>query len=115
MINIVENTLRDGSYVIDFQFSKEQTADIVAGIDQLGFEYIEVGHGLGLGAWNNPKTGLAKENDQDYIIAARNAAPNAKIGVFFIPDIGTKDDIQKAVDNGIDFIRIKLMKNHQLY
>lgn len=106
MINIVENTLRDGSYVIDFQFDKEQTSHISGGLSRLGFKYIEVGHGLGLGAYNNPKTGLSKEDDATYIQSAVNAAPDAHIGTFFIPGIGTKDDISKAIDNGIKFIRI---------
>jgi len=106
MINIIENTLRDGSYVIDFQFSQEQTYDITSGLDQLGFQYIEVGHGLGLGAWNNPKIGLAKESDEVYITTAKKVAENAKVVAFFIPEIGTIDDIQAAYENGLDFIRI---------
>jgi 4-hydroxy-2-oxovalerate aldolase len=106
MINIVENTLRDGSYVIDFQFDKHQTSNITSGLSELGFNLIEVGHGLGLGAWNNPKAGLSKESDADYIIAAVEAAQNAMVGVFFIPGIGTIDDIDKAIDLGIKFIRI---------
>lgn len=106
MINIVENTLRDGSYLIDFQFDRIQTSTITAGLSKLGFKYIEIGHGLGLGAWNNAKAGLSKENDTEYIKAAREAAPDSQICVFFIPGIGTIDDIQKAVDSGIDFIRI---------
>ena len=61
MLNIIENTLRDGSYVVDFQFNKEQTGEISRGLNELGFNLIEVGHGLGLGAWKNPKHGLSKE------------------------------------------------------
>lgn len=106
MINIVENTLRDGSYIIDFQFDKKQTKEIANGLSRLGFKMIEVGHGLGLGAWNNPKAGLSKENDEVYIRSAIEGAPNANIGVFFIPGIGTADDINKAIDLGIKFIRI---------
>jgi 4-hydroxy-2-oxovalerate aldolase len=106
MINIVENTLRDGSYVVDFQFTQENTFEIVKGLDKLGFKYIEVGHGLGLGAWKNPKTGLAKESDEIYILSAKKAINKSKIGVFFIPGIGTKEDIHKAKEFGIDFIRI---------
>jgi 4-hydroxy-2-oxovalerate aldolase len=106
MIHIIENTLRDGSYVIDFQFDRKQTAEITRGLAALGFEYIEVGHGLGLGAWNNPKAGLSRENDETYISAAIEAAPDAKIGVFFIPGIGTMEDMDKAIDLGIRFIRI---------
>jgi len=106
MITILENTLRDGSYPINFQFDRKQTGDITRGLASLGFDYIEVGHGLGLGAWNNPKIGLAKENDVTYIQAAKKAAPNAKITVFFIPGIGTEEDIDKAVETGISFLRI---------
>jgi 4-hydroxy-2-oxovalerate aldolase len=106
MINIIENTLRDGSYLIDFQFDKEQTGSIANGLNALGFQFIEIGHGLGLGAGVKPEIGLAKESDANYIRAAKQAAPNAKIGVFFIPGIGTKEDIDLAVNEGIDFIRI---------
>lgn len=106
MINIIENTLRDGSYRVNFKFSADDTYRIVRGLDKLGFRHIEVGHGLGLGAWNKPHIGLARENDKRYIKAARKAAKNAKIGTFFIPHIGTKDDIKLAVDSGIDFIRV---------
>jgi 4-hydroxy-2-oxovalerate aldolase len=112
MINIVENTLRDGSYAIDFQFSKENTYDVVNGLDRLGFDYIEVGHGFGLGAGINPKIGLAKESDEEYITAARKGAQHAQIGVFFIPGIGTKDDIRAAKESGIDFIRIGINIDH---
>src|SRR5687767_14176120 len=107
MITIVENTLRDGSYVVDFQFTSRNTFDITNGLARLGFKMIEVGHGLGLGAWNNPKAGLSKENDEEYIRAARKAADgNAQIGVFFIPGLGTKDDMKRAKDAGVDFLRI---------
>lgn len=50
MATILENTIRDGSYVLDFQFSAEQSNIVVEGLDRLGFKFIEVGHGLGLGA-----------------------------------------------------------------
>lgn len=106
MINIIENTLRDGSYVIDFQFTKEQTEAVVSGLDALNFNFIEVGHGLGLGAWNNPKCGLAAESDEVYITSAKNASSNAQIVAFFIPGIGKKEDIIKAKEYGLDFIRI---------
>jgi 4-hydroxy-2-oxovalerate aldolase len=106
MINIVENTLRDGSYVLDFQINKYQTANITKGLFDLGFQYIEVGHGLGLGAWNKADIGLAKEDDITYIRAAKEAAPTANITAFFIPGIGTEQDIEKAIDAGMSFLRI---------
>ena len=106
MLNIIENTLRDGSYVVDFQFDKKQTGEISRGLNELGFNLIEVGHGLGLGAWKNSKYGLSKENDEGYITSAIEAAPKADIGVFFIPGIGDFDDLNKAITLGVKFIRI---------
>ena len=106
MATIVENTVRDGSYVVDFQLSSQQSNSIVGGLDSLGFEYIEIGHGLGLGAGRNPSIGLSKETDETYILGAKSVSKNAKIGVFYIPGIGTIDDIRQAVDCGVDFIRI---------
>lgn len=105
MINIIENTLRDGSYVIDFQFTKEQTFKVVSELDKLGFKCIEVGHGLGLGAYKNPKCGISAENDETYIRTAREAASQAQVVAFFIPGIGTIEDMYIAKDNGLDFIR----------
>lgn len=129
MAQIIENTIRDGSYAVNFQLTAEQSTNIVKGLDEIGFEYIEIGHGLGLGAGANPKTGLSKETDETYIKAAREVAKNARLGVFFIPGIGCEDDIRRAVDLGIDFIRVganidrynemysaaKLIKNNGLW
>jgi len=106
MATIIENTVRDGSYAVNFQLSLEQSNSIVKGLDELGFEYIEIGHGLGLGAGKSAVTGLAKESDETYIKGAKSVARHSKIGVFFIPGIGSLDDIHMAADLGVDFIRI---------
>jgi isopropylmalate/homocitrate/citramalate synthase len=44
--DILEVTLRDGSYLIDFQFTAEDTTTIAAALESIGFRWIEVGHGL---------------------------------------------------------------------
>lgn len=106
MTTIVENTVRDGSYAVNFQLSLEQSNSIVKGLDELGFEYIEVGHGLGLGAGKSAATGLAKETNEAYIKGAKSVALNSKIGAFFIPGIGSLDDIRMVADLDVDFIRI---------
>ena len=106
MVTILENTVRDGSYTVDFQFSLVESNSIVKGLDGLGFDYIEVGHGLGLGAGKNKSFGYSKETDQVYIDGAKSASRNAKIGVFYIPGIGCLNDIQMATNLGVDFIRV---------
>ncbi len=108
MINnykVFDATLRDSSYAVNFQFSKQDTMEICYELEKSGINYIEVGHGLGLGA-SSSKLGFAKEKDVDYLIAARNSLKKAKFGAFFIPGIGNNSDIKKAEKEGASFIRI---------
>lgn len=103
--DIIDATLRDGSNAVNFQFTAEETRAIVAGLSQAGIEWIEVGHGLGLGA--SERSGkVAKETDKTYITTAREASSTAKIGCFFIQTIGRKEEMLAARDWGLDFIRI---------
>jgi 4-hydroxy 2-oxovalerate aldolase len=102
---IMDCTLRDGSYVNNFQFTLKDTKKICEKLDQSGIEFIEVGHGIGLGASRNTKF-KAKESDVNYCKAAKESTKKSKLGVFAIPNIASLDDIRKAKDNGMDFVRI---------
>lgn len=103
--DILEVTLRDGSYLIDFQFTAEDTANIAAALERVGFRWIEIGHGLGLGASRAGK-GEAAATDEQYLEAAASALTQAKWGTFFIPGIGTADDLRTAARFGMKFVRV---------
>ena len=103
--DILEVTLRDGSYLIDFQFTAEDTATIAAALESIGFRWIEVGHGLGLNASQSGR-GMAAATDEEYMDAAAQALQHAKWGMFFIPGIGREEDIRLAARYGMSFIRI---------
>jgi len=103
--DILEVTLRDGSYLIDFQFTAADTATIAAALESIGFRWIEVGHGLGLNASQAGK-GMAAATDEEYLEAAAQALKHAKWGMFFIPGIGREEDIRLAARYGMSFIRI---------
>lgn len=99
-------TIRDGSYVIDYQFNVEDTFIVARGLSQAGIRHIEVGHGLGLNAQNVGK-GSAAISDSQYISTARAAVKGESlIGSFFIPGIGTEDSLRAAADAGLDFVRL---------
>jgi len=112
-VEILECTLRDGSYAVDFKFTERDTVLLAGVLAKLGFQWIEVGHGLGLGATRAGK-GSMPASDERLIESAKNAAmanaPSdhapAKIGAFFIPGIGTADDLKSARSAGLDFVRI---------
>lgn len=104
-IEILECTLRDGSYAIDYQFTVEDTAIIASGLENAGFRMIEVGHGIGLNASNAGK-GKAAATDEEYLEVTSRTLKSAEFGMFFIPGIGRKCDLKLAADYGMDFVRV---------
>jgi len=104
-INILDCTIRDGSYVIDFQFEKKIISYITKGLAEAGIQKIEVGHGVGFDAYRSQYT-PAKHSEEEYIRTASLFKGKSKIGHFFIPNIGKNENISKSVDWGLDFIRI---------
>jgi 4-hydroxy-2-oxovalerate aldolase len=103
--DVLEVTLRDGSYVIDFQFTAEDTSTLVTALETVGFRWIEIGHGLGMNARDKGKR-LAAASDAEYLEAAAQAAQSARWGMFFIPGIGTEEDLRLAARYKMPFVRI---------
>lgn len=104
-VEILDTTLRDGSYPIEFQFTAEDTALIASALESAGIGLIEVGHGLGLGAARAGK-GDQAATDEAYLRAAANVLSRARFGAFFIPGVGVDDDLHLAADCGMHFVRI---------
>ncbi|NQT22271.1 MAG: 4-hydroxy-2-oxovalerate aldolase, partial [Candidatus Omnitrophica bacterium] len=104
-IDILDTTLRDGNYAVDFQFTGRDTEIIALALEKAGFKWIEIGHGLGLNASNCGK-GVAAATDREYLEAARKSLSKAKYGMFFIPGIGRSQDIKMASDLGMSFVRV---------
>ena len=55
---ILDTTIRDGSYAVNFQYNAEDLRTIIGELDGAGMPYIEVGHGVTIGAtnaWVTPK------------------------------------------------------------
>ena len=96
---LLDCTLRDGSYLNNFQFSKKQTTEICRKLEKSGVEIIEVGHGLGLGASRINKY-KAKESDIDYGKSASRALSKSDWGMFCIPGIANLDDVKILKDLG---------------
>lgn len=104
-VQLLDTTIRDGSYVVDFQFTARDTAVIAAALDDAGIDFIEIGHGLGLNA-SDATEHRAADTDAAYIEAALAVVNHAKCGVFFIPGIGRRSDIKMAAAAGISFLRV---------
>ena len=105
MTTIIDCTLRDGSYEMNFRFTASDTRIICRELEEAGVELIEVGHGVGLGATERT-TQKATETDEEYMIAAKETLTKAKWGMFCIPGIATIDDIDLAAKYKMGFIRV---------
>jgi len=103
-LDILETTLRDGNYVVNFQFTARDTGWLAGQLEACGMNYIEIGHGLGIGASQVYKK--AGATDAEYIKAAKRAVRRAKIGMFAIPGVAKIEDITAAADLGLDFLRV---------
>lgn len=102
---ILDCTIRDGSYAIDFKFTAADTALIAGLLDKAGVRYIEIGHGLGLGA-SEAGQGRSASRDLEAIERTREAVSDGRIGAFFIPGIGTEAHLRDAAAAGLDFVRV---------
>jgi len=106
-IEILDCTLRDGSYVIDNYFTRVDTSLITSLLFKSGIKLVEVGHGMGLGA-SSKKFGYSLYKDEDYIESAVLTKEDklCKVGSFFFPFIGDNTTIKSAKNAGLDFLRV---------
>jgi 4-hydroxy 2-oxovalerate aldolase len=104
-IRITDSSLRDGSHAIAHQFTVDQVASIVEGLDRAGVPVIEVSHGDGLGG-SSFNYGFGRENERDLVAVAAKTATQAKIACLMLPGVGVTDDIRAAADLGASVIRI---------
>jgi 4-hydroxy 2-oxovalerate aldolase len=105
MVRLLDCTLRDGSYAINFQFTARDTARLVAALDSAGIELIEVGHGVGLGA-SQKGHGDAAETDEAYLAAAASAVRRAQFGMFCIPGVAQLAGVDLAAEYKMGFLRV---------
>lgn len=104
-MTLFDTTIRDGSYALDFKWTYEDVSKILTKVEKLGFEYIEIGHGLGLNA-SSAEHGYSLLSDIEYMKIAGNTLKKSKYGFFCIPGIARYDDLKIANDNGVAFVRV---------
>jgi 4-hydroxy-2-oxovalerate aldolase len=102
---IMDCTIRDGSYAIDFKFTAADTSLLAGLLDDAGLPYVEIGHGLGLGA-GRAGGQAAPSSDAEVIERSRERARRTRLGAFFIPGIGNERDLREAAAAGLDFVRV---------
>ena len=83
-IVITDPTLRDGSHACSHQISEEQLLKYTGAADQTGVDYIEIGHGNGLGA-SSLQLGENLIEETRMLTLARSVIKNSKMSVHLMP------------------------------
>lgn len=100
---VLDTTVRDGSYAVNFQYTDDDVRRIVGDLDAAGIPYIEIGHGVTIGA--AAAQGPAAHTDEEYFRAARSVVRNARLGAVIVPALARIETVDLAGDY-LDFLRI---------
>lgn len=103
-IRLLDVTLRDGMHAVSHQFTKETMATLATQLDTIGLDFIEFGHGNGLGG-SSIQYGMSSSTDLEYLQAVTAVVKNTTLSAVTIPGIGTRFDLQMAYDCGVRVAR----------
>ena len=109
-MKILDTTVRDGSYSVNFKFSCEDVKEIVTKLEKLNMDYIEIGHGLGLDA-SSLEYGYSLHTDVEYMKVASENIKNTPFGFFCIPGIAKLESLKIAKEHGVSFVRVGVNAN----
>lgn len=105
-IIVTDPTLRDGSHACSHQISVEQIRRYAAAAEAAGVDFLEVGHGNGLGA-SSLQVGLSLVPERDMLTAARACLRNTGLSVHVMPGFATANrEIANAIEVGVDLFRV---------
>lgn len=102
---VCDTTLRDGSHSVAHQFTEADVQEITRGLDASGVPIVEVTHGDGLGG-SSFNYGFSHTDDLTLIRTARKELRRARLAALLLPGIGTVEHLRRAVDEGIDMVRV---------
>ncbi len=102
---LMDCTLRDGGNVVGRGFNKELTEMMIQGLIDSNIKVIEMGNALGIGAYE-ARNSIAPCTDEEYLEIVQPYLDQAEIGMFLGYAQGNEENIKKAADAGLAFLRI---------
>ena len=104
-IIITDSSLRDGNHSVKHTISLDSIARYCQFADKAGVPIVEVGHGNGLAA-SSLLVGKSVNTDEEMLTTAKNNLKNSKLGIHMIPGLATLEHTRKAIDLGVDVVRV---------
>ncbi|PZS34208.1 MAG: hypothetical protein DLM58_06270 [Pseudonocardiales bacterium] len=109
-VHLLDCTLRDGSYAVDFQFNEQFVQHLLARLNRTPIRLVEVGHGLGLEA---ERAGIKAGNidHHRWCELAGEALTDKPWGMFAQPEFTRLETVSEMVKNGMSFVRVGMEPN----
>ncbi|WNV87540.1 hypothetical protein [Umezawaea sp. Da 62-37] len=104
-IELLDCTLRDGAYAVDFQFDEEFVWTLLTRLNETPVSKVEVGHGLGLEA---ERSGIRAGNihHSEWCAMAGAALTKKPWGMFAQPEFTRIETIAEMCERGLSFVRV---------
>jgi 4-hydroxy 2-oxovalerate aldolase len=103
---VTDPTLRDGSHACSHQISTDQIKRYATAAEAAHVDYLEVGHGNGLGA-SSLQVGLSLLPEQEMLRTAKACLKETGLSVHVMPGFATaKREIAQALEAGVDLFRV---------
>jgi 4-hydroxy-2-oxovalerate aldolase len=103
-VEIIDCTLREGTYALDFQMPADTIERVLAQLEACGVKYMELGHGMGLNGHSVSRPSLVP--DAEAFKIANDVLSTSGWGAICALGIGRIRDLEEAVDAGASFIRV---------
>jgi 4-hydroxy 2-oxovalerate aldolase len=104
-IIISDVTLRDGNHAVNHSINLNFIKRYCQFAEKAKLSVVEVGHGNGIGA-SSLSLGRSYFSDKKIIKTARKFLKKTKLSVHSIPGFSTIDNLELAIDEGVDIFRI---------
>ncbi len=104
-ITITDSSLRDGNHCVQQKIQLQSIEKYCQFADKVGIPIVEVGHGNGLAA-SSILVGRTDYSDDEMLVVARKNLKKSKLGIHMIPGFATLNDTKKAIDLGVDVVRV---------
>lgn len=104
-VELLDCTLRDGSYAVDFQFDEGFVTNLLSRLNDTPVPKIEIGHGIGLEA---ERSGIKACNIDHYrwCEIAESTLTSTPWGMFAQPEFTRLDTVAELSNRGMSFVRV---------
>jgi len=109
---LLDTTLRDGSYAVDFQLEPNFVRGLLHDIDACGLDYVEIGHGIGAEAERAGHTACNIEL-AEWSRLANEELIQTPWGIFAQPSFTRLSTLKWMCQEGMGFVRIG-MEAHKI-